>query len=177
MDRTESTGPPAPSGPQRRIPPALLWLAAAAVALRIVVAVVDRGKPSDTTGGAGLVRWQPLASAPAMATASKKPLLYDFTAAWCPPCHKLDADAWADAEVASRVSTAFVPARVVDRQREDGSNTPVIAELQRRYGVSVFPTLVATDSTGKEIARMEGYPGRRQFDQFLADALKKAGAN
>ena len=175
MDRTDSTGPKPPSGPQRRIPRTLLWIAGAAVILRIVVAIADRGHPSDETGG-GLVRWQPLASAPGLAAASRKPLLYDFTAAWCPPCHRLDAEAWTDAQVALRVSSGFVPARVVDRQREDGSNTPVIANLQRRYGISAFPTLVAADASGKEIARMEGYAGRAQFDQFLARALGKTDA-
>ena len=68
-------------------------------------------------------------------------MLYDFTAAWCAPCKLLDRD-WEDASVAERVNDAFVPVRIMDRVREEGRNAPDVAELQRRYEISVFPTLV-----------------------------------
>jgi thiol:disulfide interchange protein len=159
------------SGPQTRLPLALLAIVAAAIVFRLVTAVMNRG--TDSSGGAGLVRWQPLASAAAQATRSGRPVLYDFTAAWCPPCHLLDAEAWNDTGIASRVDTLFVPARIMDRQREDGRNTPDVEELQRRYRVTAFPTLVVADASGREIARMEGYGGRQRLEAFLAEAVAK----
>ena len=159
------------SGSQTRIPQALLWIAAAAVVLRIVTVFADRPRPD---GGAGLVSWQPAASAVSLSQKDRKPILYDFTAAWCAPCHKLDAEAWNDAAIAKRVGDRFVPARVVDREREDGKNTADIDDLQRRFHVSAFPTLVIADASGREISRMEGYGGRERLEEFLADALRKA---
>jgi thiol:disulfide interchange protein len=196
MDKTDAPGPPSlPAAPeaspalreegplgrrlgaggggsQSRIPPLLLWVLAAAILLRIVTAVFHRGTPDS---GEGLVRWHPLERAAAASRQSGKPVLYDFTAAWCPPCHRLDADAWTDARIAATLNDAFLPARVVDRQREDGKNPPDIEELQHRYSVTALPTLVVADASGHEISRMEGYPGKEALVAFLEEAKKKAG--
>jgi thiol:disulfide interchange protein len=146
----------------------------AAAAIRIVTLVVDRSQPHDE--GAGLVAWRPSDTAPAAARQSRRPILYDFTAAWCPPCKRLDAEGWNDPGVARAVGERFVPARIVDRQREDGANPAWIAELQKRYAIEAFPTVVIADASGKEISRMEGYRNREALDEFLSDALKKAAA-
>ena len=173
MDRTESRADTTASpkkGSQARIPAILLWLVAAAVALRIVTAYADRGQGAET---GGLVRWQPAARALSLAAVTRRPVLYDFTAAWCPPCKRLDHEAWEDDETATRIGQLFIPARIVDRQREDGKNTDTIEALQQRYKIDVFPTLIVADSNGQEISRMTGYAGREQFDQFLKETAQK----
>jgi thiol:disulfide interchange protein len=189
MDRTEASvaspapplspesepdlrSPKRPGGSQSKIPSIFFWVLGAAVLLRIVTAVADRGK-SDA--GAGRVRWQPYESVTAAAGRSGKPVLYDFTAAWCSPCHRLDSEGWTDERIAAAVNDGFLPARVIDREREDGKNPPAILELQRRYSVSAFPTLVVADASGREVARMEGYGGKDRLVQFLEEAKKKTG--
>lgn len=167
MDRTEATADCA--RPQSRLSPVLFWALAAAVLLRIVTAVMDRS--GKETGG-GLVRWQPREKAASLSLASGKPVLYDFTAAWCGPCKVLDRD-WADSDIAGRVNAAFVPARVVDRQREDGRNPPDVAELERQYQITGFPTLVATAADGTLLGKMEGYRGREALEAFLEEFGKK----
>lgn len=171
MDRTDPA-PPTRSGPQTRIPLLLIAIAVAALVFRLATQVTEKAPAS---AGEGLVRWQPVESAIKKGTASARPVLYDFTAAWCPPCRLLDSQGWEDAAIATKVSTRFVPARVMDRQREDGKNTDAIAELQHRYRIQAFPTLIVADSSGREIARMEGFGGKDKLEAFLAEALQKAG--
>jgi thiol:disulfide interchange protein len=161
MDRTEA--PAACTRPQSRLSPVLLWVLAAAVLLRIVTAVMERGGKES---GPGLVEWQPRQKAAALSESKGKPVLYNFTAAWCGPCKLLDRD-WADPDIAGRVNASFVPALVVDRQREDGRNPPEIAELLRRYEISGFPTLVVAAADGTLIGKMEGYRGRPALEDFL----------
>jgi thiol:disulfide interchange protein len=147
---------------QTRVPSALFVAVAAALALRIATGILSPGP----TEGVGLISWQPRERAALLARASRKPVLYDFTAAWCGPCKMLDKD-WEDSTVAARVNASFVPARVIDRMREDGRNAPDVDELLRRYEVSGFPTLVAADADGKLIEKLEGYRGRRALEEFL----------
>jgi thiol:disulfide interchange protein len=158
------------SGPQSKIPPILFWLVAAAIVLRILTVALDRGKKDE---GPGLVRWRPRASAATAARSEGKPLLYDFTAAWCPPCHRLDTEGWGDSGTASLVNASYTPVRVVDRAREDGKNPAPIDELQRRYSVRALPTLVVADPDGREIAKFEGYNGKEPLLRFLEESRKK----
>jgi thiol:disulfide interchange protein len=165
MERTEPALLPGPES-QSKLSPVLLWVLAAALVFRVVTAVLD--KPAKDSGG-GMVSWQPREKVGALAHASRKPILYDFTAAWCGPCHLLDAD-WKDPAVAREVNAAFVPARIVDRQREDGKNAPDVDELQRRFEVVGFPTLVAATPDGRLIGKMDGYRGREALLRFLKES-------
>lgn len=164
MDRTDA---PPLARPQSRVSPVFFWAVLAALVLRIVTGVMDR-----TAGDAvGLVRWQPREKAAALARSSGKPILYDFTAAWCAPCKMVDRD-WEDPALADQVNAAFIPTRVVDRAREDGSNPPDVSELQRRFEIVGFPTIVAAYPDGRLIAKTDGYRGKDAMAQFLADAAR-----
>jgi len=158
MDRTEPAPPP---DSQSRLPAVLLWAVIAAAVFRIVTGVRDR-PPLE----GGLVHWRPREAAAAAARASGRPILYDFTAAWCGPCHLLDRE-WNDRRVAEKLDAAFVPVRIVDREREDGRNAPDVGALLRRYEVAAFPTLVAASADGTPLGKLEGYAGRERLMRFL----------
>ena len=119
--------------------------------------------------GAGRVRWQDRAKASEISLRARRPILYDFTAAWCGPCRLLDRD-WDDAAIAQTVDASFVPVRIVDRQREDGRNAPEIGDLQSKYEISGFPTLVLTAADGRLLGKLEGYRGRAALVKFLNEA-------
>ena len=159
------------SRPRPELPTILFWLLLAALLLRIVMAAGCRGKPEDA--GPGLVRWRPHEKAAAVSRGEGKRILYDFTAAWCTPCHRLDEEGWGDSRVASLVNDSYVPVHVVDRVREDGKNPAAIDEIQSRYGVRAFPTLVVADADGREIAKVEGWAGKERLVRFLEESRGK----
>jgi len=74
--------------------------------------------------------------------------------------------------LASRVGGIVLPMLFLgpDRVREDGRNPPDIAELQRRYEVSVFPTVVIAAPDGRLIAKHEGFRSPQALAEFLAEA-------
>lgn len=168
MDKID-IAPAPPRQSQSRLSPVLFWALIAAVVFRIVTGVMDRHGPE---GDVGLVRWQPREKAAALAQASGKPILYDFTAAWCAPCKLVDRD-WEDPALAGQVNGAFIPTRVVDRTREDGRNPPEVSELQRRFEIVGFPTIVAAAPDGRLIAKTDGYRGKEAMMQFLEEAKGK----
>ncbi len=155
---------------QSSLPPILLAILLLAIIFRIVTALADREKKE---AGEGLVRWGPMQSATAASRGTDKPVLYDFTAAWCGPCHRLDAEGWGDPQIASLVNRSYLPTRVVDREREDGKNPPAIEELERRYSVNAFPTLVVASPDGRLIAKLQGFGGREKLLRFLQESTGK----
>jgi len=185
MDRTDAVGPSSeeaassPRGSQSRLSGALFFVLLAALLFRVVTAVMDRsgaGTPTADRHAPPLVRWTALEKASPTSAAGRKPVLYDFTAEWCAPCHKLDQEGWADAEIAGLVNRSYVAARVLDRSREEGKNPALVEELQRKYSVEAFPTLVVAGTDGREIARMEGYGGRTVLENFLKESRAKSSA-
>jgi thiol:disulfide interchange protein len=157
--------------PQRRDPVALLAIAAllllARVALGVIEARQDPGPaPADEAGGATAaptdpMRWRTFGDGLTEARESGRPVLYDFTAAWCPPCRMLEREVFTDPAAAAALEQRFVPVRVLDRMREDGRNVAWVDSLQRAYHVEAFPTLVVTGPGGTgQTHRTEGFMGR-----------------
>jgi thiol:disulfide interchange protein len=177
MDRTDTAGlaksePPVSeptdrrrvtSGSQSKLSSVFLWVLLAAALFRLVTSVTSK----KDGGAGGLVHWMTPSAAATASRASGKPILYDFTAEWCGPCHVLDNEGWSDPKVAAMVDASYVAARVVDRLREEGTNPAWLDELQRRYRVEAFPTLVVAAPDGREIAIAQGYGGKQKLMAFL----------
>lgn len=150
---------------QRSLPLGLLVIALLLLLARIAWQV---WQPEDANRD--LVRWVTPEEAERIAATAPRPMLLDFTAAWCAPCDRLDEEVFRNPEIAAEINERFLPVRVVDRQREDGRNSPLVDRLQKRHDARAFPTIVFTDAGGKAIARMEGYRDAQTFAQVLASA-------
>lgn len=145
---------------QRAVPVWLVIVVVALVAGRIVLSQTRSERAQDD-----LVQWVSLAKAEDRARRTGKPIMYDFTAEWCAPCHQLDEAVFRDPRLAAMINARFIPVRVTDRMQEEGRNSPEVAALQQRYSVRAFPTVVFVDRNGVERGRMEGFGGVRKFEQ------------
>jgi thiol:disulfide interchange protein len=114
-----------------------------------------------------LVHWTDIDQAQVVAMRSHRPIFYEFSAAWCGPCHALEEAVFMDPELAAKINSRYVAVKVIDRQREDGHNSEIVQQLMDRYSVNGFPTVVIAASDGNPRDRSVGYPGRDRFAEFI----------
>jgi len=158
---------PRPSGSTRRTPVLLLGAALVLLVARVGTGLYEERHPPRVPE---LIRWRPIEGAVAEARQARKPLLYDFTADWCAPCQMMQREVFADRQAAERIEAMFVPVRVLDRRQEEGRNPAEVDSLQRRFGVTSFPTLVVVPADGGEPTVLVGYQGPGRTIQALTAA-------
>jgi len=107
-----------------------------------------------------------LADAEAAVASTKKPIVIDFYTDWCTWCKKLDTEVYTDPKVINFFSNEMVLAKV---------NAEKDTALANKFHISGFPTLVLTDSDGKEIDRIIGYLPATDFLQTLQNYQKGIG--
>jgi thiol-disulfide isomerase/thioredoxin len=95
----------------------------------------------------------PYEAALTRAKEQEKLLFVDFTASWCGPCKKMDADTWRNAEVGSWLAERAIAVQVDVDQRKD---------LARQFGVEAMPTVVVLRG-GQDLARRTGYQDAAGF--------------
>lgn len=108
--------------------------------------------------------WQelPLAAAQQAAQEQKKPLLVDFTAAWCAACKELDAYTFSDVSV-NQEAGRFLAVKVDATDDED----PAVKSTLERLAVRGLPTVILFDSDGVEIKRFTSFVPASEFLQAL----------
>lgn len=130
----------------------------------------DVATPEGESAGGGGVHWMRLSEAMSESQRSGKPILFDFNADWCGPCQRLKHEAFEDPAIARTIEACVAPVSVVDRKRELGNNPQAVQELQDRFKIEAFPTLIVINpQTGKAV-RVEGYGGADQAQAWIQQA-------
>jgi thiol:disulfide interchange protein len=141
----------------RRYVLGLLGVAGLAVALMAPTSAASKG-----------ITWNDsLAKGLELAKKENKPALIDFYADWCSWCKRLDSDTYTDSKVIE-LSKRFVMIKV---------NTENERRAMFKYGVRSLPTIVITDSAGREVNRVTGYRPASSFLDEMQTALRQAKAS
>jgi len=160
-----------PNDSARALPVVLLVALLLLLAARIGTALWEKKNPPRVYDR---VSWLAPAAAIDMARQHRRPILYEFSAEWCGPCKLLEREVFSNKDRAAQINSLYVPAKVVDRQREEGANPAVVDSLQKRYRIDSFPTLLATTPEGEEVGRIVGYAGAKATGDSLRAFFQRA---
>lgn len=92
-----------------------------------------------------------------------KPIIMDFYADWCPPCIAMEEGTYPDPRVAAEMAD-FVAIKVDTQKRID---------IESKYGITYYPTVVFLDPAGKEIKRHIGYLGPEDMVTLIKESRGK----
>jgi thiol:disulfide interchange protein DsbD len=128
-----------------------------AVGVAGIVAAALVAFRSPTTG----VTWDAYTDAAvAQAKAQGRPVVLDFSADWCVPCHELDQTTFTDRAVVEALAP-FTRLKVDFTRADD----PLTVALRDRYAITGVPTILFLGADGAEVprARVVGYLAAKPF--------------
>lgn len=103
----------------------------------------------SATIAAADTKWYSYEEGMVAAGSLNRPVILDFYADWCSPCIAMEEGTYPDPRVISEL-VDFVAIKVDTQKRID---------IESKYGIAYYPTVVFLDAKGREVSRHIGYLG------------------
>lgn len=113
--------------------------------------------------GAEATNWYSYEEGMLAAGSMEKPVIIDFYADWCSPCIAMEEGTYPDQRVISEMKD-FIAIKVDTQKRID---------IESKYGIAYYPTIVFLDSKGKEVSRHVGYLGPEEMIEVIKESRGK----
>ena len=97
------------------------------------------------------------------AASEKKFVIVSLQSWWCPWCHVMNRDTWADAEVRAALRDKFIPVYV------DQDSRPDISQRYERWG---WPATIIFGPDGTEIVKLRGFYSPKFFIPVLQETIR-----
>jgi len=99
----------------------------------------------------------------ARAAAEKKFVIVSLQSWWCPWCHTMNRETWADPDVRAALRDHFIPVYV------DQDSRPDISQRYERWG---WPATIIFGPDGREIVKLRGFYSPKFFIPVLKETVK-----
>jgi len=127
-----------------------------------VILLIAPGGALRSTAPAPGIAWKPFTEERlATALEAGRPVLIDFSAEWCIPCHELDHKTFSDAR-AIELSALVTPLRVDLTSPGEFENG-----IKKRFNIKGVPTIIFIGGSGEEIAELR-ITGFVEPDEFVS---------
>ncbi len=149
-------------------PPVFIIATVVLLLARIAAMAVEFAHPQAPPKG---VKWMDLEQFSQIQGTGGRLVLYEFYAEWCDPAKRMESTTLCNNDLRELIEAKFIPVRVTDVAREKGKNPPLITELQKKYRVFAFPTLVIAHPNGDAASTLVGSCGSLTTYRFLSRTL------
>lgn len=104
-------------------------------------------------------------------------LLLEFSSPSSDACRTMDSTALKNREVESLLARDFYPVRINDCHKTVGKNPALVSELQKKFRVFAFPTLIVVSTSGNMENLLIGNCSSLTTYRFLSRSVyKRAGS-